>query len=97
MIKKFTKLELIKPPLASDTIIRLGHSEAYLERLSNMVPDSGIIQLDQDTFMSPGTLRSAKRSVGAIITAVDSILENTIRLTMIVFLKKMLKRKIIKL
>ena len=77
--KKFTKLELIEPPLASDTVIRLGHSEAYLERLSNMVPDSGIIQLDQDTFMSPGTLRSAKRSVGAIITAIDGILDNTIR------------------
>ena len=75
----FIGLKLMEPPLANDNLITLGHSKAYLETLYNLAPISGIIKLDSDTFMSPGTLQSAKRGVGAIIAAIDGILDNTIR------------------
>ena len=68
----------MEPPFADDDLILLGHSKTYLENLYNLVPTSEMIKLDGDTFMSPGTLRSAKRGVGAIRAAIDSILDNTI-------------------
>ena len=77
--KTLTDFKLMEPKLADDDLIKLGHSETYLETLYDLVPTSGIIKLDPDTFMSPGTLRSAKRGVGAVIAAIDGVLNNTIR------------------
>ena len=77
--KKYAHLELIEPTLASNNLIELGHSKDYLKYLYNVAPSSGIIKLDQDTFMSPGTLLSAKRGVGAVLNAIDGVLENRIK------------------
>ena len=77
--KKFTNIEFLEPPIAPNNIIELGHSKNYLKSLYNMDPNSEIIKLDQDTFMSPGTLKAAKRGVGAVIEAIDGILRKNIK------------------
>jgi acetoin utilization deacetylase AcuC-like enzyme len=76
--QKFSNLEFIKPPLATDKTILLGHSQSYLQNLYNLSPTSTIISLDQDTFMSPGTLSAAKRGVGAITAAIDCVMSQKI-------------------
>lgn len=76
--QKFSNLEFIKPPLATDKTILLGHSQSYLQNLYNLSPTSTIISLDQDTFMSPGTLSAAKRGVGAITAAIDYVMSQKI-------------------
>ena len=76
--QKFSTLEFIKPPLATDETILLGHSPSYLQTLYNSSPTSAIISLDQDTFMSPGTLNAAKRGVGAITAAIDYVMSHKI-------------------
>ena len=76
--QKFSTLEFIKPPLATDETILLGHSPSYLQTLYNSSPTSAIISLDQDTFMSPGTMNAAKRGVGAITAAIDYVISQKI-------------------
>ena len=76
--QKFYNIEFIKPPLATDKTILLGHSQSYLQSLYDLSPTSAIISLDQDTFMSPGTLNAAKRGVGAITAAIDYVISQKI-------------------
>ena len=76
--QNFSNLEFIKPPLATDNTILLGHSQTYLQSLYDFSPTNAIISLDQDTFMSPGTLNAARRGVGAITTAIDYVMSQKI-------------------
>ena len=60
---------------ANHNILKLGHSEQYIDWLSKLKPAKEIIKIDQDTFMSPKTLEAAKTGVGCLVDAIDSVLE----------------------
>jgi acetoin utilization deacetylase AcuC-like enzyme len=49
------------------------HDEAYLEALREVAPDRGVIQLDLNTAMSPGSLLAAERACGAVVQAVEAV------------------------
>ncbi|MFP4326557.1 MAG: histone deacetylase family protein [Paracoccaceae bacterium] len=69
-------LELLRvtaPLAAEDDVLRL-HSEPYLRMLRDALPEEGLAQLDDDTFLSPGSLDAAFRGAGAAIRAVDMVL-----------------------
>ena len=70
---KNLKFKMAKP--ANHNILRLGHTERYINWLTQLKPAKEIIKIDQDTFMSPKTLEAAKIGVGCLIDAIDSILE----------------------
>ncbi|MGD9861905.1 MAG: histone deacetylase family protein [Pseudodonghicola sp.] len=68
------ELKRITAPLAAeDDVLRL-HPQSYLAELRDRLPAEGIVQLDEDTFMSPGSLTAAFRAVGAANRAVDLVL-----------------------
>lgn len=68
------ELRRVKAPLAAeDDLLRL-HPQSYLAELRDRLPDQGIVELDADTFMSPGSLTAAFRAVGAANRAVDLVL-----------------------
>lgn len=60
--------------LPDEKLILLAHTEAHLQNIKDQRPQSGIIQLDSDTFMSPGSYEAAMRAVGAAIDAVDIVM-----------------------
>ena len=72
-------------PLRDDVedAILLAHPKDYLETIKRVRPgpDQGLIQLDPDTVMSPGSWEAALRAVGAGLRAVDAVMarENGIR------------------
>jgi acetoin utilization deacetylase AcuC-like enzyme len=74
----FDALRRMDAPLAADADILRCHSEEYLNRVRAAAPEDGpedgIVSLDADTHMSPGSLNAAYRSVGANIAAVDIVL-----------------------
>ena len=70
---KNLKFKMAKP--ANHNILRLGHTERYINWLTQLKPAKEIIKIDQDTFMSPKTLEAAKIGVGCLIDAIDSVLE----------------------
>lgn len=49
------------------------HPADYVARLLAASPDSGINQLDADTILSPGSVRAAGLSAGAVIDAVRAV------------------------
>ncbi len=70
---KNLKFKIAKP--ANHKILKLGHSDRYINWLNELKPENEIIRIDQDTFMSPKTLEAAKVGVGSLIDAIDNVLE----------------------
>ncbi len=67
-------LKRITAPMASDDDLQRVHPASYIDMLRKALPEEGQIQLDADTWMSPGSLDAAYRGAGAAITAVDMVL-----------------------
>lgn len=61
------------PLAAEDDVLRV-HPRSYIDRLRAALPDAGIVRLDEDTFMSPGSLDAAWRGAGAAVRAVDMVM-----------------------
>ena len=54
------------------------HATEYLEYIEKMMPDQGYVRLDQDTVISPGTMKAARRAAGAVVAAVDLVMSGNI-------------------
>ncbi len=61
-------------PLAAQADILRCHPQAYIDRIRLAEPASGTVQLDSDTWMSPGSYQAALRAVGGACAAVDAVL-----------------------
>ena len=61
-------------PEATDRQLLLCHAQAHLDRLAAAVPPEGIAPLDADTWISPGSLKAARRAAGAACAAVDAVI-----------------------
>lgn len=61
-------------PLADPQDILRCHPERYLDTIRGLIPDEGWTQIDEDTFLSPGSLEPALRAVGGCVAAVDDTL-----------------------
>ncbi|MGB0498423.1 MAG: histone deacetylase family protein [Rubricella sp.] len=70
----FEAVERVEALEASDAHILRAHPRAHLDAVSHAAPRDGIVQLDPDTWMSPGSLRAARLSAGAGVQAVDMVL-----------------------
>lgn len=62
-------------PLATKDQIKLAHDPDYVDRVFEIAPSEGSIELDGDTVMSPGTLKAALRASGAGIMGVDLVMQ----------------------
>ncbi|MGP6088115.1 histone deacetylase family protein [Antarctobacter jejuensis] len=61
-------------PEAEEAHLRYCHPQRYIDRIRGAIPASGQVQLDADTWLSPGSLRAALRAAGAAVAAVDAVL-----------------------
>jgi acetoin utilization deacetylase AcuC-like enzyme len=59
---------------APDSELTRVHPRAYVDRLVAAEPGSGVRQLDPDTWLGPGSLRTARLAVGAAVQAVQSVI-----------------------
>jgi acetoin utilization deacetylase AcuC-like enzyme len=66
-------LEPRDAPLAEPDDLRRVHPAAYVDSIWKVAPASGRLMLDGDTFMSPGSLRAARRAAGAVAEAVRAV------------------------
>ncbi|EPX85821.1 histone deacetylase family protein [Salipiger mucosus] len=74
-------LDLVRmsAPEAEDTDLRRAHPQRYIDRVDKAVPARGQRQLDSDTWLSPGSMRAARRGVGGAIRAVDAVLTGEVK------------------
>jgi acetoin utilization deacetylase AcuC-like enzyme len=71
--EKFQSLQRVEAPMAELETIALCHPMDYIEELRDASPKEGLVRLDADTSMSPGTFEAALRAVGGATLAVDEV------------------------
>ena len=71
--EKFQTLARVRAPPATLEIIALCHPMDYVTQIRDATPREGMVRLDADTSMSPGSFEAALRAVGGAIYAVDEV------------------------
>src|SRR5580700_10983986 len=71
--EKFQTLLRAEAPMASLEQIALCHPMDYVEEIREASPKEGLVQLDADTSMSPGSFEAALRAAGGAVLAVDEV------------------------
>jgi acetoin utilization deacetylase AcuC-like enzyme len=76
--ERFQFLQRATAPEASFDTIALCHSELEIGEIRHRAPKEGIVHIDGDTSMSPGSLQAILRSAGGAIAAADAVLTGKI-------------------
>lgn len=72
--EQFSNLIRMQAPRASIDAIALCHNDHYIEELKHIAPSQGLIYIDADTSMSPGTWEAALRAAGGAVAATDAVM-----------------------
>ena len=62
-----------KPTKFDQSFLINTHSSEYIDLVSKSFPENGLVFLDGDTVVSPGSKDATKDAVGSIITAIDGV------------------------
>lgn len=60
-------------PSGDLSLAELVHAPGYLQRLAQLRPAEGLVQIDEDTFISSGSLDAAATALGAGLTALEAV------------------------
>jgi acetoin utilization deacetylase AcuC-like enzyme len=71
---RFEKLARAEAPEGSLDSVMLCHGEHYVGELRHIAPSSGLLYIDGDTSMSPGTWEAVMRGVGGAVAATDAVM-----------------------
>src|SRR6186713_1967165 len=71
---RFKPLTRGEAPEGSLDSVALCHNEHYVGELRHLSPTDGLVYLDSDTSMSPGTWEAAMRGVGGAIAAIEAVI-----------------------
>jgi len=72
--ERFNPLVRGEAPEGDLDSVALCHGEHYIGELRHVAPTSGLVYLDGDTSMSPGTWEAVMRGVGGAVAATDAIM-----------------------
>ncbi len=72
--ERFALLQRVEAPEGTLAQVELCHPAAYARAIVEASPQQGLVQVDADTVMSPGTLAAALHGVGAAVHAVDEVI-----------------------
>jgi acetoin utilization deacetylase AcuC-like enzyme len=72
--ERFQNLARAQAPAASLEVISLCHPVDYVTEIREATPEQGMVRLDADTSMSPGSFEAALRAAGGAAYAVDEVI-----------------------
>lgn len=72
-------LDVRDAPLGELADLRLAHDAAYVEAILAAAPSAGLVDLDEDTALSPGSVLAARRAAGAVAAAARAAASGEIR------------------
>jgi len=75
---RFGSLVRVEAPVADFDTIALCHPMEYVTAIRDATPREGIVHLDADTSMSPGSFEAALRAAGGAVHAVDEVMSGRI-------------------
>jgi acetoin utilization deacetylase AcuC-like enzyme len=71
--ERFQDLARAEAPAASLETIALCHPLGFVEEIRDATPKQGLVRIDADTTMSPGSFEAAARAAGGVAWAVDEV------------------------
>jgi acetoin utilization deacetylase AcuC-like enzyme len=77
-VDRFDALIRVEAPLADFDTIALCHPMEYVTAIREATPQEGLVHLDADTAMSPGSFEAASRAVGGAVHAVDEVMSGRV-------------------
>lgn len=76
---RFPDLVRISAPRATREAVLRAHDAALVDAILNVQVEPGrFVRIDADTAMSPGSAEAALRAAGAVVEAVDAVMEGSI-------------------
>ncbi len=75
----FASLDRRAAPLATTDQIARVHTRAHVDEILDSTPRAGLVRLDADTALSPGSDRAALRAAGALVAAIDAVMAGEAR------------------
>lgn len=70
---QFRDIPVLDAPAATRAELARAHDAAHVALVFDHAPAHGIVRIDADTTMSPGSLEAALRAAGAVRAAVDAV------------------------
>jgi len=77
--ESFQMLAREQAPTSTLDMIARCHPRDYVEEIRNANPSQGMVRLDADTSMSPGTFEAVLRAVGGAAMATDEVMAGRVR------------------
>lgn len=72
---RFAALDRVDAPRVAREALARVHDAALIDTVFRNAPSAGEVRLDPDTAMSPGSLEAALRAAGAVVAAVDGVVD----------------------
>jgi acetoin utilization deacetylase AcuC-like enzyme len=72
--ERFQTLAREQAPRAPLEVVALAHPMDYVEAIRDAAPKEGLVHIDADTSMSPGSFEAALRGAGGAMHAVDEVM-----------------------
>jgi acetoin utilization deacetylase AcuC-like enzyme len=72
--ERFNALVRGEAPEGNLDAVLLCHNEHYVTELRHIAPSNGLVYIDGDTSMSPGTWEAVMRGVGGAVAAADAVM-----------------------
>jgi acetoin utilization deacetylase AcuC-like enzyme len=69
----------VDAPEATDAQLLRVHTARHLENMQKMMPQKGLMRLDQDTVISPDSMKAARRAAGSVVAAVDLLMSGNMK------------------
>jgi acetoin utilization deacetylase AcuC-like enzyme len=77
--ERFAPLHREQAPMGTPQMAALAHPQAYVDAMAEVAPKEGMVAIDADTTMSPGTYEAAMRGVGAAVQGVDEVMTGKVK------------------
>ena len=72
--ERFQSLARVSAPKAEIDDIALCHPREFIDEIAHATPREGLVRIDADTAMSPGSFEAALRAAGGAVFAVDEVM-----------------------
>jgi acetoin utilization deacetylase AcuC-like enzyme len=76
--ERFNPLVRAEAPAADIDDIALCHPRDFVEQIRDATPTEGLVRIDSDTTMSPGSFEASMRAVGGAMFAVDEVFNGSV-------------------
>ncbi|NBW99240.1 histone deacetylase family protein [bacterium] len=74
----FSQLPLVEAAAAPEEWLHFAHTQNYIDSIKTLIPETGLVNLNNEVVLSPGTWDAAMGAVGTVCKAVSDVLTHQV-------------------